>query len=192
MLKCNICGEKNKQLNFINLTHANLEYETICIKCYNSQIAEIIDIELDHIEETTFDIIDAYGNLRKFDIRQLIVPTGISLAACETKDDAENYFYSINVLGDIECNQKELYEKLITKVKKEMSRKQLDPKSGYKDLISDSAIGEFLWDEDSEDNVTKVRIDGKELSWIEFGRIFNKYEGFRFKIEVFDKTEDID
>lgn len=95
-------------------------------------------------------------------------------------------------MGYIDCNQKELFEKLIAKVEKEMSRKQLDPETRYKDLITDSAIGEFEWDEDSEDNVPKFTIYGKELSWIEFGRIINKYEGFRFKIEVFDKTDDID
>lgn len=49
--------------------------------CAFIQIVESANIELENIEGTTFEIVDTYGKLRKFNIRKLIVPTGISLAS---------------------------------------------------------------------------------------------------------------
>jgi hypothetical protein len=33
-------------------------------------------------------------------------------------------------------------------------------------------------------------IDGKEIEWIEFGKMLSTYEGFNFKLDIFDKTEE--
>lgn len=33
-------------------------------------------------------------------------------------------------------------------------------------------------------------IDGKSLSWDEFGRMLMTYEGFNFRLEIFDRSEE--
>jgi hypothetical protein len=34
-------------------------------------------------------------------------------------------------------------------------------------------------------------IDGKKIKWDEFGRMLMTYEGFNFKLEIFDKSDEI-
>ena len=36
-----------------------------------------------------------------------------------------------------------------------------------------------------------IVIDGKEIRWDEFGRMLMTYEGFLFKMEIFDRSEEI-
>jgi hypothetical protein len=36
-----------------------------------------------------------------------------------------------------------------------------------------------------------IVIDGKEIKWDEFGRMLMTYEGFNFKLEIFDRSDEI-
>ena len=36
-----------------------------------------------------------------------------------------------------------------------------------------------------------IVIDGKEIRWDEFGRMLMTYEGFHFKLEIFDRSEEM-
>ncbi len=36
-----------------------------------------------------------------------------------------------------------------------------------------------------------IVIDGKEIRWDEFGRMLMTYEGFHFKLEIFDRSDEI-
>jgi hypothetical protein len=37
----------------------------------------------------------------------------------------------------------------------------------------------------------KITRDGKEISWRQFGQMLMTYEGFNFKLEIFDKSDEI-
>lgn len=34
-------------------------------------------------------------------------------------------------------------------------------------------------------------IDGKDITWDEFGQMFMSYEGWQFKLEIRDKSEEL-
>ena len=36
-----------------------------------------------------------------------------------------------------------------------------------------------------------IVIDGKEIKWEDFGRMLMTYEGFNFKLEIFDRSDEI-
>lgn len=44
--------------------------------------------------------------------------------------------------------------------------------------------------DDNGGEVPCLVIDGKELSWHEFGRMLMAYEGFHFKLEIFEGDEE--
>ena len=35
-------------------------------------------------------------------------------------------------------------------------------------------------------------IDGREVSWDEFGKMLMTFEGFQFKLEIVDKSDDLE
>jgi len=50
--------------------------------------------------------------------------------------------------------------------------------------------GQITWDDNEDGRVPCLVIDGRELSWEEFGRMLMTYEGFNFKLEIFEGFEE--
>jgi len=48
------------------------------------------------------------------------------------------------------------------------------------------------YDETTSGRIPLVVIDGQEYTWEQFGRLLMSYEGWQFKMELFDITEDIE
>lgn len=60
----------------------------------------------------------------------------------------------------------------------------------YQITRDDVVRGYISWDDDTNGQLPLLVIDGKELSWHEFGRMLMTFEGFNFKLEIFDETEE--
>ena len=169
--------------------------EILCSGCFNKQAAMLMGLK---IEELDPQLIEIRGRGRKkhvFFISRMIHPTGIALKAIEIQD-GEQKGYQIGVNGDLDCNQAELYEKLIKKVKKQVSRKYLEVrKIGWekKPCIKDFEVaGRIEWDENYDGRIPLVVIDGKEYTWMELGEMLMSFEGWNFKLKIFDFSEDED
>ena len=50
--------------------------------------------------------------------------------------------------------------------------------------------GNIDCDDAFADRVPLLVIDGREIAWDEFGRMLMVFEGFQFKLEIRDKSED--
>jgi len=51
--------------------------------------------------------------------------------------------------------------------------------------------GKVDCDLDEDDRVPVVVIDGREVSWAEFGRMVMTFEGWQFKLEFCDMSEEL-
>jgi hypothetical protein len=52
--------------------------------------------------------------------------------------------------------------------------------------------GKIEWDESIDhEQVPVLVIDGRQISWNEFGRMLMSFEGWQFKLEIRDKSEDL-
>ena len=51
--------------------------------------------------------------------------------------------------------------------------------------------GKIEADIDQDDRVPLLIIDGKEITWGEFGRMLMTFEGSQFKLMVADKSEEL-
>jgi hypothetical protein len=58
--------------------------------------------------------------------------------------------------------------------------------------ITDQQIvrGTIDWDDAQDGRVPLVIVDGREITWDTFGHMLVTYEGFQFKLETRDKSEE--
>jgi hypothetical protein len=49
----------------------------------------------------------------------------------------------------------------------------------------------ITWDDEQDGRVPLLVIDGREISWEQFGRMFMSFEGWQFKLEIRDRSEEI-
>ena len=51
--------------------------------------------------------------------------------------------------------------------------------------------GRIAWDSEEDGRVPIVVVDGREISWEQFGRMLMTFEGWQFKLEIRDKSEEV-
>jgi hypothetical protein len=53
------------------------------------------------------------------------------------------------------------------------------------------ARGRITWDDKEEGRYPLLVIDGREISWEQFGRMVMGFEGWQFKLEIRDRSDEI-
>jgi hypothetical protein len=58
--------------------------------------------------------------------------------------------------------------------------------------IADQTVrARIKWDETQDGRIPLFVIDGREVSWEEFGRMLMTFEGWQFRMEIGDRSEEI-
>jgi hypothetical protein len=103
-----------------------------------------------------------------------VYPELLLMARRYMKDEAQG-----NTLG-----------RLIEKIRRGLSRRHLR-KEKYGIQIADRIVcGKIAWDDAQDGSVPLLHIDGREITWEEFGRMLMSFEGWQFKLEIRDKSEE--
>ena len=99
--------------------------------------------------------------------------------------------YEFQVMGPIEADPLALFGKLFEKIRRALSRKHIVAGQHGPQITDGSLVrGVIQWDEDTGGTVPRLVIDGKSVTWEEFGRMLMTYEGWQFKIEIYDGTDE--
>ena len=104
--------------------------------------------------------------------------------------------YEFSVIGDIEEELLELFGKLFERIRRALNRKHIywsETTKNWQITDDDLVRGKVDCDLDSPDyeRLPLIVIDGREISWSEFGQMLMTYEGFNFKLEIFDRSDEI-
>jgi hypothetical protein len=115
----------------------------------------------------------------------------VLIQALEIKD-AEPKGYEFSIHGDAEEDLFGLFVKLVERIRRALSRRHIEANDLTRYRITHENIvrGHITWDDDTGGEIPCLVIDGKELSWYEFGRMLMTYEGFHFKLEIFERSEE--
>jgi len=167
----------------------------LCRECNNKITAEYAGINLTLFENGIYEFAGIRGKKHNFKIERIVYPMGIVYEAVEiTKDGTPGY--RVAVMGHLDSEQQDLFLKLDAKIRKTVSKRYLEnrsiPYAGNQVVLKeDVAVGRFEYDEHN-DGIHKVVIDGQAFSWDELGRMLSAYEGFQFKLEIYDISDDVE
>lgn len=162
---------------------------TYCTDCYNRVVSEYLGSDFEDIEFEPLRIKDAYGKKHTFHFETVLVPTGMAIEADERlKVDKGGYKFSI--LGDFDCDQRSLQSMLVQRIRKALKQKHLEKNEMNKSYnLSDIVRGRIDYDHDIDG--PSIVIDGKSFSLDELGRMLMTYEGFQFRLEFNDPSEEV-
>ena len=85
-----------------------------------------------------------------------------------------------------------LLGRLLAKIRRALSVKSLvDGELGLQ--IGDSRVVQGMVESDRDDDgrTPLLLIDGREVTWDEFGRMLMSFEGWQFKLSLADKSEEL-
>jgi hypothetical protein len=96
------------------------------------------------------------------------------------------------VIGEPDDDPLELLGKLIGKMRRALALTHLED-TDHRPQVNDRLIlrGTVDSDPDEDHRVPMVVIDGREISWDELGRMVAAFEGWQFKLEFRDRSEEV-
>ena len=96
-------------------------------------------------------------------------------------------------IGDPEEDQFALLGRMVSRIRKTLSVKHITDKGdGHGLQIADMTVhGRIECDLSEGIHTPCVVVDGQEISWEEFGRMLSSLEGWQFKLEILDRSDEL-
>ncbi len=190
---CEVCKKRVPGFDSVHYGGPGASHQ-LCSKCFNEAISDRNGLDFEHPELEPITIADCEGTPHTFHFRSHLVPTGLSIEAFEL-EDGNMAGYQFMVLGDPEADPRDLFQELVARIRRGLSRKYLEPsdlglliaKNHDRHLVQ----GRIDCDPESDERVPLLVIDGKEITWAQFGRMLMSFEGFQLQLEIFDSTEEL-
>ena len=178
-IQCNSCGTAVQTYDGVYLSdeHTN---RFLCSKCYNKTVSEIMGLNFDHLSFHPITLADKENENHTFHFQTRLIGDNVLIQALEIKD-GEHKGYEFSVHGDAEDDLFYLFRKLIERVRRGLEQRHIESSdlTPYRITDEDIVRGYITWDDNTGGEIPCLVIDGKELSWHEFGRILMSYEGFQ-------------
>jgi hypothetical protein len=169
-------------------------YRHLCLACYNTTIAERCGVNFQHIEFQPITLTDVDDVAHRFEFTLRLLGDRVELRAHEIQESAIGG-YEFSVIGfDPEGEPLELFRQLFEKMRRALAQKHLHQDDDFGMQLTESGIvrGYVTCDLDSDAGarLPMLVIDGKPTSWEQFGQMLMSYEGYSFRLEVYDPHEE--
>ncbi len=194
-LPCERCGTLVPRHD---LTHFTTETgaSELCTLCFNADVAQRSGI--DDFDNHPLDpvlITAADGVIHEFHLRTRLLGAIVTLEAYELKDHAPSG-YQFQLVGEPDEDRFVQLGRLVERIRRTLATTYLeDGRDGLqiKDMEVKGTIEADLSDEADVmgSSAPMLVIDGRDVSWEEFGRMLMTFEGFQFKLEIVDKSDDL-
>ena len=191
---CTRCGESSSG-TMTHIASNGGPSRILCCRCTNLEMAEGMGIPYQHHEFEPMQFKDSNGGKHTFTFETRLFGTGISLDAVE-KCKSGRQGYAFQVIGDSGDDQLVLLARLIEKIRRALARRHLE-RGDYGWRIGERGVVRARIECDlngsrhsMDDLIPSIIIDGREFTWAEFGRMLMTYEGWQFKLEIHDKSEE--
>ena len=189
---CKSCGVVPRPFDSVLYGSDGGPSRLLCGRCFNLEAASrggLVDFE--HVDFESLTMSDASGREHVFQLRTRLFAAGVAIDAIELYDD-QSEGYRFQIIGDEEGDLLELLARLVTKMRRGLAHSHLE-EGAHGLQISDPGIvrARIQSDPEGETDMPVVVIDGRNISWDEFGRMVATYMGFQFKLELRDLSDDI-
>jgi len=179
-------------LDLVNFGSAESGYKRVCSRCFNPKPAEESgQADFEDAKFPPIRIADSLRKFHKFHFRTNFFGPGVALNAFEFRK-GRPAGYEFQVIGEPEDDLKGLYAELVAKIRRALSIQHV-VQGEMGSQIADHRVvrGRIGWDPAQNGRVPALVIDGREIYWEEFGRMLMTYEGWQFKLSIFDRSEEV-
>ena len=191
-LVCYTCQEPMAGYESVHYGSLETGYRDLCGRCFNEEVARLGGLKFEHVRFDSVEMTDAAGEPHQFYFSVRLYGERVALEAFELKGGAPGG-YTFEILGDPEGDLFTLMAQLIERMRRALARRHLERDEGSERLqIAELLVrGRIDWDESEDGHLPIVVIDGREVTWEQFGQMLMSYEGWQFKLEIKDPSDEV-
>ncbi|BBU63956.1 hypothetical protein FM996_20385 [Methylosinus sporium] len=190
--KCEGCGRQTPSFEIVEYGSMENGYKQLCRRCFNSEAAAAAGLkDFEHVEFDPIRLKDSGGKVHEFHFRTFLFGTGVALDAFELRKGAPAG-YQFQVIAGPEEDLLAMLGRLIAKIQRALAVKHLEDGEHGLQIAKAGVVRALIdWDPATEGALPLLIIDGREISWEDLGRCLMSFEGFQFKLEVHDKSDEV-
>lgn len=188
-VRCSACGLTAPDYDIVHCGSVEHGYKQLCGQCFNQEVARQVGIDFEHTKFTPVAIHDCEGKLHEFHFRTHFLGDKVALDGFEIRN-GHPAGYWFQIIGNPEDDLLVLLGRLIARIRRSLSRKYLSEENHGLQIADRIVQGRIEWDDAQEGHVPLVVVDGREVTWDEFGRMLMSFEGWHFRLEIHDKSEE--
>ena len=190
-IHCEDCGQSAPSYDFVSYGSETNGYKQLCSHCFNAEVAKLHG--LDDFENFRFEpvgLTDANGATHEFHFQTRLLGPIVTLEAFELRDGSPSG-YEFQIVGEPDDDLLALLGKLIEKMRRALSVKHVEDTPHGLQIIDLLVRGRIDSDGSSADRMPLLVVDGREITWDEFGRMLMTFEGWQFKLEILDRSDEL-
>lgn len=193
IIKCEGCGEDVPGYDTTHYGSADKSYRDLCSRCFSAEVAKVSGVDgFDNTQLQPIEITDCDGVSHEFHFVPRLLGNMVTLDAFEVYD-GDPAGYKFQIIGDPDEDMFALLGRMVGRIRKALSVKHIiDKGDGFGLRIADMMVrGRIECDLSQDVHMPCVVVDGQEISWDDFGRMISGYEGWQFKLEIRDRSEEL-
>jgi hypothetical protein len=162
----------------------------LCDGCFNARAAALAGMPPPPAPPAPIVLTGPDGRAHRMRFRLLWAPVGIELMLDEA-DVNVGEGYRFAVLGDFDADVDALVAQVQAIAEREVARQYLEPAehgTGWMVTEDDEVAGRLVWSDEGRGAPYDVVIDGRLLTWEEFGAALGPYEGWNFRLVIEDRV----
>lgn len=188
-VRCSACGQATPSYDIVNYGSIEQGYRQLCGQCFNREIAKQGGLDFEHAKFTPVGLTDCDGEVHEFHFRTRLFGPGVALDGFELRD-GHPAGYWFQIIGDPQDDLLVLLGRLIERIRRALSTKHLTGERLGQQIADRMVRGRIEWDDAEDGHVPLVVVDGREITWEEFGRMLMSFEGWHFQLKIHDKSQE--
>lgn len=189
-IRCVACGEATPTHDIITIGGIDEGDRQICSRCFNAEVAGLHDLQdFENVRLEPIGLVDCAGERHVFHFRTQLLGHIVALDAFELHEGVPSG-YQCQMIGDPEDDLLGLLGRLVEKLRRMLSVKHLTSEDPEPQIAAQTVRGRIDWDDSAVERTPLLVIDGREISWDEFGRMLMAFEGWQFKLEIVDRSDE--
>ena len=188
---CEGCGESVPGYDIVHYGSIDSGYRLLCTRCFNAEVVKRSGVDdFENIRLEPIGITDCDGETHQFHFQTRLLGNIVALEAFELRDGNPGG-YECQIIGDPKDDLFGLLGRLVQKIRRMLSIKHIKEDEQHGLQIANEVVrGRIDGDYSGPERSPVVVVDGREISWNEFGEMLLTFEGWQFKLEIFDRTDE--
>ena len=187
---CEACGTAVPTYDVVSYGSMERGYRELCNRCFNAEVARILGLEhFEHVRLQPVVMSDCAGDKHEFHFRIRLLGDVLALEAFELTAGVPGG-YQFQILGEPDDEILPLLGNLIERMRRSLSVRHLVRSEDGTHIADQMVCGRIESDVSGDGRVPLLVIDGREVSWEEFGRMLMSFEGWQFRLAIRDRSEE--
>lgn len=188
---CEACATAVPSYDVVSCGSIELGYRELCNRCFNAEMASLLGLKsFEHVQFQPIVMTNGGGAKHEFHFRVRLLGDMLVLEAFEFKAAAPGG-YQFEIVGEPGVDPVLLLGSLIERMRRSLSVRYLVSDACGAQIAGQTVAGRIEWDACGDGRVPVLVIDGRDVSWDEFGRMLMSFEGWQFRLDIRDRSDEM-